>query len=430
MANAFSPRPTGAEHDILYLGWQREAVEALGRLGARVACVVSSSDRFKPTDEGFDGPLAVAADHTSPESVLGALDELGLSPGAFWTVCTEDEFAIVTAAVLGSLGCRRAVPVAGALSLRDKAAQKRLIRRAGLPVAACVRVPDLAAVERAVSSHGIGLPCVVKPPAGAGSQHTHVVRDRREMSATLDALAEEAGGTVGPWLVEAFVPGEELHIDGAVRDGKLVLASASRYLHNVVEVHHGRLVASATLDDVTERELTDAAVLLTERALTALHHTDGVFHLEAFHEDGVLTFSECAGRIGGGMVLEAVRGKYGTDLYDEWAAAVLDVPSPTPADAGEPRPGSFGWANLTAPPGPLRNLPTRGDIEARPGVVEAQLWAKEGDLVDDMRRASHLLAAKALVHAPTEEAARARLVEVASWFTGTLRGDERGCGDA
>ncbi|MFI5828349.1 acetyl-CoA carboxylase biotin carboxylase subunit family protein [Streptomyces sp. NPDC051578] len=387
--------------------------------------MVSFVDRFKPSEEGFTGVVAVARDHTSVEEVLGALADLRLAPSAFLTVCTEDEFAIVTAAVLAELGCAQAfLTPAVALALRDKGLQKQRVRDAGLPVADSARFCGLDELAGAVETGSVALPLVVKPPAGAGSVHTRVVRD----AASLAAFARDVGDAPGPWLVESFVRGEELHVDGAVRDGRTVIVSVSRYLHNVVEVHRGRLVASATLDAGSDQALPDALAALTERALRAIGHTDGVFHLEAFHDDGALVFGECAGRIGGGMILEAVRGKYGVDLYREWAAAALGLPSPaaggggTPGAGPEPEPekDSFGWVNLAAPPGRIRVLPSQRSIENRPGVVQAQLWAKEGDRIGDMREGSHLLVAKALVRAPAEAVVRERLAEVGQWFAAAL----------
>ncbi|MFC6986754.1 ATP-grasp domain-containing protein [Streptomyces cirratus] len=383
--------------------------------------MVSFADRFKPSEEGFTGTVAVARDHTSVEEVLGALADLRLAPSAFLTVCTEDEFAIVTAAVLAELGCAQGfLTPAVALALRDKGLQKQRVRDAGLPVADSARFCGLDALAGAVETGSVALPVVVKPPAGAGSVHTRVVRDAAE----LDAFARDVGNAPGPWLIESFVPGEELHVDGAVRDGRIVVVSVSRYLHNVVEVHRGRLVASATLDAGSGKALPDALAALTERALCAIGHTDGVFHLEAFHHEGALVFGECAGRIGGGMILEAVRGKYGVDLYREWAAAALGLPSPAADGGGTPGAGpqkdSFGWVNLAAPPGRIRVLPSQTSIENRPGVVQAQLWAKEGDRIGDMREGSHLLVAKALVRAPAEAEVRERLAEVGQWFSAAL----------
>jgi biotin carboxylase len=397
---------------VLYVGWQREPVEALQVLGAAVTCVVPPGVRHKPAEEGFRGPVAVAADHTDVEAVLGALADEARTPADFWTVCTEDEFALVAAAVLGSLGAARPASVATALALRDKAVQKAAIRKAGLPVADWARRPSLAAVRELRWP----TPYVVKPTAGAGSQHTHVVRDPE---VDLAAAELEPGAPEGPWLAETYVPGEELHADGVVRDGRPLVVSVSRYLHNVVDVHHGRLVASATLDSAAVT-LEAATRDLVGEALAALGHTDGVFHLEAFHDRGRLTFGECAGRIGGGMIVEAVRARHDVDLYAEWAAAALHLPSPGAGRARPEAPGSLGWANLPAPPGLLRAMPAKDLIERQEQVIEAQVWAKPGDTVGDQRLGSHLLVAKVLVGAATEAEARSRLDAVARWFAGEL----------
>ncbi|GHF52441.1 hypothetical protein GCM10010218_37380 [Streptomyces mashuensis] len=419
MARRIASPPHPGDLRVLYLGRQQEAVDALTRLGAAVTCVMQPTEREKALREGFGGALAVAGDHTCVEDVLGALADLGLAPEDFSLVCTEDEFAIVTAAVLDG---RDGPAVAAALALRDKGLQKRLVRAAGIPTADWARFPDLTAVAGAVERGALRFPFVVKPPAGAGAQHTWVVAGR-EGPDGLDALLRRPGTPAGPWLAEAFVPGEELHVDGVVRDGRVLLASVSRYLHNVVDVHRGRLVASATLDDDAERDLIRAATDLTERSLAALGRTDGVFHLEAFHRDGVLTFGECAGRIGGGLILEAVRRKHGIDLYHEWAAAVLGRPSSVTGGGPGPVKDSFGWVNLAAPPGRIRELPSREALEARPGVVEGQLWAAPGEVVGDLSQGSHLLVAKALVQAPSEAAARSQLLDVAAWFGEELRVD-------
>ncbi|UED86563.1 ATP-grasp domain-containing protein [Streptomyces profundus] len=394
-------------------------------------CVVSAAEHGKAVEAGFDGPLAVARDHTNVEDVLGALTEKGLTPDRFRTVCTEDEFALVTAAVLNALAgspsadaLPLAVPVA--LALRDKAVQKHLIRAAGVPTARCRRFTDLAAVREGVRSAELVPPFVIKPLAGAAAQHTHVV----ESSDADTALKEIASGgaQVGPWLVEEYVPGEELHVDGAIRGGEIQVLSVSRYLHQVITVHDGHLVASATLDDTDP--LVARAHRLTERSLAALGHTDGVFHLEAFVDGERLVFGECAGRIGGGLILDAVRAKHGVDLYHAWAAAVLGCPSPAPVPVDGRRADSFGWVNLPAPTGRLLNLPTRDEIEARPRVVLGQTWAAAGDILSDPRRASHLLVAKALVRAPSEAEVRAGLREVGEWFAGRVTVSPVGGDDA
>jgi len=381
----------------MHLGWAREPVAALVDQGAEVTCVVPTAERDKPRADGFAGLVVTVGDHTRVDDALAALAATGNTPADYLAACSDDEFAIVPAAVMTQLGIGAGMSVPVALALRDKGIQHSLVRAAGIPTADSVRINDLAEV----ATCGLCPPIVVKPPAGAGTQRTWLVPD-------VDAAKRLAGSapSTGPWLVERFVRGEELHVDGVVRAARVSLCSVSRYLHNVIEVRGGNLVGSATLDADTEGRLVADVTRLTTEVLAALGHTDGVFHLECFHDDGNLVFGECAGRIGGGMITEAVRAKYGVDLYAEWAASVMGLPSPGASTPPTVAPDSLGWVNLPCPAGRIDTLPDRSAISRRPGVVDAQLWASPGDVVGDPQEGSHLLVAKAMVRAPREVRAR------------------------
>lgn len=402
----------GTTARVTYLGWAREPVAALVAQGADVTCVVPAAERDKPRADGFTGPVVTVHDHTRVDDVLAALAASGNTPEDYQTASSDDEFAIVPAAVMTQLGAGAGMSVPVALALRDKGVQNSLVRAAGIPTADSVRINDLAEV----TTCGLGPPLVVKPPAGAGTQRTWLIPD-------VDAAERLAGSapSTGPWLVERFVPGEELHVDGVVRAARVLLCSVSRYLHNVIEVRGGNLVGSATVDADTEGGLVADVTRLTADVLAAVGHTDGVFHLECFHGDGNLIFGECAGRIGGGMIAEAVRAKYGVDLYAEWAASVLGLPSPGADTPPTVAPDSLGWVNLSCPAGRIATLPDRSAIAGRPGVVDAQLWAAPGDVVGDPREGSHLLVAKAMVRAPREARARDHLMAVGRWFSSAVQ---------
>jgi biotin carboxylase len=398
-------------HVALCLDWSPDQTRALTECGAEVTCVVTAADRHAPAAAGHTGRVLVVGDPADLDQVLGALGRAGLTPRDFTAVGTDDEFALVTAAVLAELGGAAGLRPPVALALRDKEIQKRLVRAAGLPVAGSAVVADLAEV----ADTGLRPPLVVKPPAGAGCQRTWVVPD----DAAVRRLAEHAE-RVGPWLVEEFVPGEELHVDGAVRGGEVRLVSVGRYLANLIGLRDGGVLLGSTTPDPDQEVLLGGIDRLTRAALAALGHTDGVFHLEVFHDDGRLVFGECAGRIGGGMIFEAVLAKHGVDLNREWAAAVLGRP-PAPASTRPPTAGSFGWINLQCPAGRIEHLPDLAELAARPGVVAAQQWKDPGDVVGDPTGGSHVLVAKAMVHAVKESQARADLTAVADWFAGQVR---------
>ncbi|MGX7828006.1 ATP-grasp domain-containing protein [Actinokineospora sp. 24-640] len=385
--------------EVLYLGWWAETADALARHGCDTTFVVGPADADAP------GRVVVVPDPERLDDVVAALLREGIDPAAFAVVTSEHEECLVPAAVLAAAYGRPGLPVPTAVALRDKAVQKALVREAGLPVARCrtiTRIEELAETD---------LPCVVKPLAGSSTKLTFAVRDRWSLELVTRQIA--ASGRPGPWLVEEFMSGTELHVDGVVRGGTVLFAGVSRYLQNVIEIQHGGLVGSVTVDPSTQADLYAEVHRLTGRALSALGHTDGVFHLELFDDGGRLAFSECAGRIGGGMVLETTRAKFGVDLYDEWVRAILGRPSAL-APAVDPRP--FGWVQLTAPPGRITAMPTPDEVRARPGVVALQTTLSVGDTVPDTTAASNARAGRVVMAGTSEFGLAHDLRALVAWF--------------
>lgn len=398
---------------VLYLGWSNDAADALARNGSDTTFVVSVADAAAATAHPGSGRVVVVPDPERADDVVAGLLRDAIDVREFDRVCTEHEEAIVPAAIIAAAHGRPSLPVRTAVAVRDKFVQKRLVRDAGLPVAGCsvvAGVEDLAAQP---------MPFVVKPLDGAGTQHTYAVRDAESLARAVRNITN--AGQTGPWLVEEFMTGSELHIDGVVRDGTVLFLAVSRYLCNVIEIQSGGLTGSVLVDPDTDPGLYERATELTAAAVVALEHADGVFHLEAFEgDDGRLAFSECAGRIAGGLLWESVIVKFGIDLYDEWARAVLGLPSATSA-APRAGGGSFGWVHLNARPGRVESIPTADDLLALPGVVKAQVHLTPGDTVPDTSSASHIRVARVLISGEDEESVASELQTFASWFRDQVR---------
>ncbi|MFE9019888.1 ATP-grasp domain-containing protein [Streptomyces sp. NPDC007808] len=398
------PRTAPPPHALL-VGWKPLAIDALRAEDCSVTCVVSATDAERA--RGAAGAeILVAGEAGSVEDVLFALARAGLCPGDFDLVTSGQEYSLTTAAALGVLGGVRAMPLDTAVALRDKYVQKRRISAAGIETARC----GIAATPRDVASaarHAGGFPVVVKPQAGAGARNTV----RLASQAEADRWAASAGQ--GPWLVEEFVPGAELHLDGVVRDGRTLVLSASRYLRNVIDVHSGALVGSVRVTPEEEPGLYSRAGALTDRALAALGHADGVFHLEVFEQpDGSLVFGECGGRVGGGRVDEVTRRATGADLHRHWAAAALGT---TPPAAGTPSDASLGWVFLTAPAGRVVSIPGEEQLLGRRGVVAAAVTKAPGDLVGPVVKSFDRAGDIVAVGQDAAEV-RARLADCAEWF--------------
>ncbi|GAA3634526.1 hypothetical protein GCM10022223_61070 [Kineosporia mesophila] len=355
---------------VLLIGAKPDgAVRSLLRAGAEITCVAS----VKHAAGLPPGIRAVPVhDPADVEDVLLGLGRHGIDLTEFDVVTSALEYGLVAASVIGTLaGTTSVLPVSTAVRLRDKIVQKRVVRRARVLVAANTTAADEQEATAAVKAVG-GPPVVVKPPHGAGARETVRLADD-------DALTHWAGrARPGPWTVEAFVDGVEHHLDGVVREGRVVLLTVSRYLSNMIDVPAGGMNGSVLLRPADEPGLYQAAQQLVSRSLTAMEHTTGVFHLEAFQRpDGQLVFGECGGRVAGKRIDEMIRLATGVDLHEEWAAAVLGLP--TGAGAAVVREdAAFGNLDLLAPPGRIVSLPGLDDLARRPGVVHAEYKLRPG----------------------------------------------------
>ena len=398
---------------VLYLGWSNEASDALVSHSCDTTFVLGAADADKPAQHGFTGAVVIVPDPTRVDDVVQGLTGASIDVGDFEFVCTEYEECIVPAAVLAEAYGRSGLPVPTAVALRDKFVQKSQVRKAGLPVARCRTV---ATIEDLRDTEMI-TPFVVKPLAGAGSQLTYAVRDQSSLEHAIRGIASSGRG--GPWLVEEFMSGAELHLDGVVRGGTVMFLGVSRYLQNVISIRSGGLVGSVVLDPQAHAPLYDDAYELASTSLKAIGHSDGVFHLEAFEQGNRLVFSECAGRIGGGMVWETTTVKFGVDLYDEWARAVLGRQSGISTARhtdGRPDGRPLGWVHLPARPGRVVSIPGQSELQLRPGVIAAQVSLKPGDTVPDSTVASHFRAARVTMTGETEHALEESLRTLAAWF--------------
>lgn len=398
---------------VLLVGWRPKAIAALRRLGAEVTCV------FRPGDDDAAAPgqrphrSVRVADPAGVESVLAGLARHGLRPADFDVVCSQQEFTLVTAAAIG--GDRSWMPLATAMNLRDKQLQKERIRQAGLRVADCWLVDDIR--ELRVPAY----PSVLKPLAGVSARDTIVLGS----PAAADEARERLLGLRrrGPWLLERFMSGHEHAVDGVVRDGRLRHLGISRYQSNLIRMRDGAHMLYVAQDRAEHPQLYRRGEELAEAAMRALGHTDGVFHLEAFLDEDGFVFSECGGRICGGKADVMAELKFGIDLHDEWARAVLRRP------AGRRRPGragsyAHGWMPL--PAGRLVSAPDQEQISARPGVREAHVALVPGDRVVDPRTSSGAGLGTVLVEGDTVADVERTFGELVTWVQHEAKVDQDG----
>src|SRR4029079_14068373 len=102
---------------------------------------------------------------------------------------------------------------AAVAATRDKAAMRRALADAGVPQ------PEFAVFDDPDHVPAVGFPCVVKPVALSASRGVIRADDPDGARAAARRARAIAGG--GPLLVEQYVPGVEVALEGLLRDGTL-----------------------------------------------------------------------------------------------------------------------------------------------------------------------------------------------------------------
>ncbi len=239
-------------------------------------------------------------------AVAAARDAHAAAP--FQAVLAADDAGAELAAVIAAaLGVRHSVPAAVACA-RDKRCTREAVARAGLPSPPFLRVP-VEADASAVAEH-LPYPCVIKPPSLSGSRGVLRADDPEGFVAAFRRIVAMAGPAATELLVEGFLPGAEVAVEGVLSGGALrVLAIFDKpdpldgpTFEETLYVTPTRLAAA---DRATvERRADELAV--------AVGLTEGAVHAEFRVRGGEAWPLEIAPRSIGGLCSLALR--FGTDV--------------------------------------------------------------------------------------------------------------------
>ncbi|HZB97174.1 MAG TPA: ATP-grasp domain-containing protein [Candidatus Sulfotelmatobacter sp.] len=249
-----------------------------------------------------------------------------------------DESSVLTAAhIAAALGVRHN-PVEAVKATRDKRLLRAALAWAGVSQPAFIEMtgdPQRVADEVA---RAVGLPCVIKPVDGAASWGVIRADDPdslRAAAARVHALLEnpEAGpdgacrtGEHRPLLVEGFVPGPEVAVEGLLDEGELhVLAIFDKpdpmdgpYFEETL------LITPSRLPPPRQQEVVDA----TRRAVAALGLRHGPIHAELRVGRSQPDVIEVASRSIGGHCARVLRFAGGASLEELILRQALRMPLP------------------------------------------------------------------------------------------------------
>ena len=240
-------------------------------------------------------------------------------------VAVDDEGVLVAALAAQRLGLAHNPPDAAARS-RDKAAMRRALEDAGVPQPEFrMAGPD---AEVAGLAAEVGLPCVVKPVSLSGSRG--VIRADDPEAAVVAAkrvraiLADAGEDPEAPLLVERYIPGDEVAVEGLLRGGTLEpLAVFDKpdplegpYFEETIYVTPSRLPP----------ETLDAIVRMTADAAAALGLVEGPIHAELRTDAGRAWVLELAARSIGGLCSRSLRFGVGVTLEEVILRHALGLP--------------------------------------------------------------------------------------------------------
>jgi biotin carboxylase len=236
-------------------------------------------------------------------------------------LAVDDQGVPVATASAERLGLRHNPPAAVAAT-RDKACMRDCLAAASVPqplYRIVVRDADLSS-----AATEIGYPCVVKPVSRSGSQGVIRVNDAMQAEAAEARIRSILGDSPEPLLVESFVPGAEVAVEGLLVGGRLaVLAVFDKpdpldgpFFEETIYVTPSRQLPSIL-----------AAIEATAaRAASALGLTEGPVHIELrVGAAGVVTVLELAARSIGGLCARALRFGAGVSLEEVIIRHALDL---------------------------------------------------------------------------------------------------------
>ena len=210
-----------------------------------------------------DGDRTVAVPLADIEAAVRTIDELDQRRGVDAVVAVDDGGVVVAAEAGARLGFPHSPPDAVAAT-RDKAEMRRRLAAGEVPQ------PRFGA-----TSAEVGFPCVVKPTGLSGSQGVIRCNTPDELATARERIARFWSG---PLIVEEYVPGVEVALEGLLRDGSLeVLAVFDKpdalegpYFEETIYVTPSRLPAPVLT----------AVATASERAARAIGLTEGPVHAE------------------------------------------------------------------------------------------------------------------------------------------------------
>lgn len=367
-------------------GYQtRMFAAAAARMGLEA---VLATDRCHILDDPW-GDSAIPVRFEKPRQSVEAVAAAGRFTGV---VAVGDRPALLAAHIAARLGLRFSAPEA-VEAARNKFLARQRFRAAGLPVPRYERVALDADPEGA--ARRVSYPCVLKPLGLSGSRGVIRADDPADFSAAfhrirdilaLPEIRRQRDAADRYLLVEEFIPGRELAIEGIVTGGRLQLLAIfdkpdpldGPFFEETIYVTPSR-------DPAHEQAALTGAV---QRAVGALGLSEGPVHAEARINDRGVWMLEAAPRPIGGLCAKALRFNGGMPLEE----LILRHSAGEDVTGFRREAHAAGVMMIPIPrAGILHGVSGAEDAQAEPGVEEVIVTAKQGQALVPLPEGSSYL---------------------------------------
>jgi biotin carboxylase len=254
-----------------------------------------------------------------PSTAAAVMREYARTRPIAAVVPVDDATSVVGAAIGEALGLRANAPAA-VQATRDKEAMREALSRAGVRQPAFRVVP--ASADPRVVAAGVRYPCVLKPLVLSASRGVMRADDPDQFVAMWTRLAailgdpdvQALGKGAEKILVEDFVPGVEVALEGLLTDGRLTTLAVfdkpdpldGPFFEETIYVTPSRL------PEATQEAIAECA----GRAARALGLSDGPVHVELRINEAGPCLIELAARSIGGLCSRTLRFGTGMSLEE------------------------------------------------------------------------------------------------------------------
>ncbi len=313
-------------------------------------------------------------------------------------IAVDDTGTELAAGVAAALGLPHNSPTA-ARTARDKRAMREALAHGGVPAPRHLVLPRRLEPEAAASTvaRTIGFPCVAKPLVLSGSRGVIRADDPGSLAAAWQRLqsilkapdlSRNRDPGLGTILIEEFVPGREVALEGLLSRGELTTLAIfdkpdpldGPFFEETIYVTPSRLPVD------TQAAIADT----TARAAAAIGLVAGAVHAELRVNDRGPWVIEVAGRSIGGLCSRALRFGLGDVSLEE---LILRQAIGLPLEIHKSRlPEASGVMMIPIPrAGILRGVAGVEAAAAVQGVTEVAITARPGDRVIPLPEGSRYL---------------------------------------